>query len=70
MFSIRSAQSFFCVHQGLAILIPLIEQIKYVQSLKEVATEVPSQSAITLGKIRKHSQFVATNTSYQSLVPC
>ena len=36
---------------GLAILIPLIEQIKYVQSLKEVATEVPSQSAITLDNV-------------------
>lgn len=36
---------------GLAILIPFIEQIKYVQSLKEVATEVPSQSAITLDNV-------------------
>ncbi|XP_046864879.1 stomatin-like protein 2, mitochondrial [Xenia sp. Carnegie-2017] len=36
---------------GLAILIPFIEQIKYVQSLKEVAVEVPSQSAITLDNV-------------------
>ncbi|VEU21847.1 DEKNAAC102842 [Brettanomyces naardenensis] len=32
---------------GLAILIPFIDKIQYVQSLKEVALEVPSQSAIT-----------------------
>lgn len=36
---------------GLAILIPLIEEIKYTQSLKEVAIEVPSQSAITLDNV-------------------
>ncbi|KAJ1654828.1 Synaptotagmin-like protein 2 [Dispira simplex] len=32
---------------GLAILIPILDNVKYVQSLKEVAVEVPSQSAIT-----------------------
>jgi regulator of protease activity HflC (stomatin/prohibitin superfamily) len=34
---------------GLAILIPVIDQIKYVQTLKEVACEIPTQSAITQG---------------------
>lgn len=32
---------------GLAILLPFIDQIRYVQNLKEVAVEVPTQSAIT-----------------------
>merc|ERR1719495_1253989 len=32
---------------GLNILIPIIDEIKYVQSLKEIASEVPEQSAIT-----------------------
>lgn len=32
---------------GLAILVPILDKIQYVQSLKESAIEVPSQSAIT-----------------------
>ncbi|KAJ3271091.1 hypothetical protein HK104_004748 [Borealophlyctis nickersoniae] len=32
---------------GLAILIPVLDRIRYVKSLKEVAVEIPSQSAIT-----------------------
>jgi regulator of protease activity HflC (stomatin/prohibitin superfamily) len=38
---------------GLNILIPLIDRVKYVKSLKETAIEVPSQSAITQGKYRE-----------------
>ncbi|KAF9134060.1 hypothetical protein BGX30_012053 [Mortierella sp. GBA39] len=32
---------------GLQVLMPIIDQVKYVKSLKEVAIEVPSQRAIT-----------------------
>lgn len=32
---------------GLNILIPIVDRVKYVQSLKEIAIDVPKQSAIT-----------------------
>lgn len=37
---------------GLNVLVPFIDRIKYVKSMKETAVEVPSQSAITQGGYR------------------
>lgn len=36
--------------QGLNVLIPILDRIRYVQSLKEIVIDVPEQSAVTLGE--------------------
>lgn len=39
---------------GLNFLAPIIDSVKYVQSLKEMAIEVPSQKSISSGSIPKN----------------
>lgn len=46
---------------GLNILIPILDRIRYVKSLKETAIEVPSQSAITQGRLHKRKGFKISN---------
>lgn len=36
---------------GVNVLVPVVDKVKYVQSLKEIAVDIPQQSAMTQGII-------------------
>jgi regulator of protease activity HflC (stomatin/prohibitin superfamily) len=46
----RMGKFYRVLNPGLNFLIPVFDKVRYVQSLKEIAIDVPKQSAITLGK--------------------
>jgi hypothetical protein len=54
---------------GLAILVPIIDKIQYVKSLKEVAIEIPSQSAITADNVTLDLDVRPIPSSPQSPLP-
>jgi regulator of protease activity HflC (stomatin/prohibitin superfamily) len=49
---------------GVNILIPFIDRVKYVQSLKEMAIDIPKQAAITSGE--NSTTFVLVESSLTS----
>lgn len=52
---------------GLNILIPIVDRVKYVQSLKEIAIDVPKQSAITSDNVNLNIDgvlFLRINDAY------
>ncbi|VDD89082.1 unnamed protein product [Enterobius vermicularis] len=48
----RMGKFYKILQPGLNVLIPFIDTIKYVQSLKEIAIEIPQQGAITIDNVQ------------------
>ncbi|CAD5209335.1 unnamed protein product [Bursaphelenchus xylophilus] len=48
----RMGRFYKILEPGVNFLIPLVDSIKYVQSLKEIAIEIPQQGAITLDNVQ------------------
>ena len=62
----RMGKFYRVLNPGLNFLIPVIDKVRYVQSLKEIAIDVPKQSAITLGN--KFSIFVNKYELFTSFI--
>ena len=60
--------SFFLLLQGLNFLIPVLDKIKYVQSMKEIAIDIPEQSAVTNGKVNHFLISFPRRKSYYSFL--
>ena len=43
---------------GVNVLVPIVDKVKYVQSLKEIAIDIPQQSAITVGSNENISTYM------------
>lgn len=65
----RMGKFFKILQPGLNILVPIIDQIKYVQCLKELAIEIPQQSAVTSGTLLMVN-FERTRPVYPDTLTC
>lgn len=51
----RMGRFYSVLDPGVNVLIPIIDGVRYVQSLKEIAIEIPKQSAITSDNVSFHN---------------
>ena len=51
IFLSHDSSVFFYRILGINILIPVLDKVKYVQSLKEIAIDIPQQTAISSGNM-------------------